>query len=211
MTCKLAVFDFDGTLADSFDAFRRCLNEAAAHHGFRGIADGEDDTVRRMSSRQLMAHLGVPLWKVPTLAIDMRRRMLARVDEIRPFAGAGDTLQQLADQGIQLALLSSNTRDAARQVLGEATLRLFHHDHCGTSMFGKHFKLRELLGTTRLRPTELACIGDEIRDADAARAVGAAFIGVAWGYTHPAALQPHSERPLLRSLAGLPGVLADFT
>lgn len=78
-------------------------------------------------------------------------------------------------------------------------------------MFGKHFKLRELLGTTRLRPTELACIGDEIRDADAARAVGAAFIGVAWGYTHPAALQPHSERPLLRSLAGLPGVLADFT
>ena len=69
----------------------------------------------------------------------------------------------------------------------------------------------ELLGTTRLRPSELACIGDEIRDADAARAVGVAFIGVAWGYTHPAALQPHSARPLLPSLAGLPGVLADFT
>ena len=50
MTCKLVVFDFDGTLADSFDVFRRCLDAAAAAHGFRSVADGEEECVRRMSA-----------------------------------------------------------------------------------------------------------------------------------------------------------------
>lgn len=207
MSCKLAVFDFDGTLADSFDAFRRCLDEAAAAHGFRSIADGEEDTVRRMSGRQLMEHLGVPLWKVPTLAVDMRRRMLAHIDEVRPFPGAEEALHALAGQGVELALVTSNTRDATRAVLGEAALRLFRHTHCGTALFGKRFKLRELLWSSRLQPVEAICIGDEIRDADAARAVGMGFIGVAWGYTHPAALQACCDRPLVASFAQLHGAL----
>ncbi|HOB47618.1 MAG TPA: HAD hydrolase-like protein [Zoogloea sp.] len=208
MTCKLVVFDFDGTLADSFDVFRRCLADAAAAHGFRSVADGEEERVRRMSGRQLMEHLGVPLWKVPTLAVDMRRRMLARIDEVRPFPGAGDALSALAGQGVELALVTSNTRDAARAVLGDTALRLFRHTHCGTAMFGKRFKLRELLWTSRLTPAEIVCIGDEIRDAEAARAVGMDFIGVAWGYTHPAALQTCCDKPLVETFAQLHDMLA---
>jgi phosphoglycolate phosphatase len=92
-------------------------------------------------------------------------------------------------------------------VLGADTLALFHHLHCGTSLFGKRFKLRELLWATRLAPGAVTCIGDEIRDADAARAVGMGFLGVAWGYTHPEALQAHCDAPLLGSLHELPARL----
>ncbi|MCC4593357.1 HAD family hydrolase, partial [Xanthomonas campestris pv. cannae] len=35
-------------------------------------------------------------------------------------------------------------------------------------------------------------------DAEAARQAGIAFAGVAWGYTLPAALQPHTPLPLLQ-------------
>ena len=208
MPRALAVLDFDGTLADSFDAFRTCLDEAALVHGFRRIADDEAERVRQMSSRQLMAHLGVALWQVPALAVDMRRRMLARIDTVRPFPGVDAALRALAAQDVSLALVTSNTRDAARQVLGDATLALFDHLHCGTAMFGKRFKLRELLWTTRLAPESVTCIGDEIRDADAARAVGMGFIGVTWGYTHPEALQAHCDVPLLARLDELPARIA---
>ena len=211
MPRALAVLDFDGTLADSFDAFRACLDEAALVHGFRRIADNEAERVRQMSSRQLMAHLGVALWQVPALAVDMRRRMLARIDTVRPFPGVDAALRALAAQDVSLALVTSNTRDAARQVLGDATLALFDHLHCGTAMFGKRFKLRELLWASRLPAGAAVSIGDEIRDADAARAVGMAFIGVRWGYTHPDALQPHSAAPLLDTLAALPAAAAAHT
>ena len=110
-------------------------------------------------------------------------------------------------QGVELALVTSNTRDAARAVLGDAALRLFRHTHCGTAMFGKRFKLRELLWTSRLTPAEIVCIGDEIRDAEAARAVGLDFIGVAWGYTHPAALQTCCDRPLVETFVQLHDML----
>ena len=66
-----------------------------------------------------MAHLGVALWQVPALAVDMRRRMLARIDTVRPFPGVDAALRALAAQDVSLALVTSNTRDAARQVLGE--------------------------------------------------------------------------------------------
>lgn len=200
----LAVFDFDGTLADSFNVFRRCLDEAAAVHGFQPIAAHETEQVRRMSSRELMAHLNVPLWKVPTLAVDMRRRMFQHVDQIKPFPHTADTLNALHDQGVTLALVTSNSLEAARHVLGDDLLALFDQRHCGTSLFGKRFKLRELLWTVRLPATAMTYIGDEIRDANAARAVGARFIGVGWGYTHPDALQTHSDTPVLQSLTELP-------
>lgn len=208
MTSQLVVFDLDGTLADSFDTFRVCLDEAADVHGFRSLAGEDTQHIRRMSSRQLMEHLGVPLWKVPTLAVDMRRRMFARIDAVRPFPGADATLRRLQEGGVQLALVTSNTRDAARAVLGADTLARFDHLHCGTSLFGKRFKLRELLWTTRLKPEAVTCIGDEIRDADAARAVGMRFLGVAWGYTHPEALQAHCDAPLLQGLEELPARLS---
>lgn len=200
----LAVFDFDGTLADSFHVFRRCLDEAATVHGFRPIAAHEAERVRRMSSRELMTHLDVPLWKVPTLAVDMRRRMFAHIDEIRPFPQTASTLHALHDRHVTLALVTSNSLEAARRVLGDDLLALFDQRHCGTSLFGKRFKLRELLWTVRLPASAMTYIGDEIRDANAARAVGARFIGVRWGYTHPDALQAHSDTPLLQSFSELP-------
>lgn len=48
-----------------------------------------------------------------------------------------------------------------------------------------------------LRTTDVLYVGDEIRDADAARRANVAFQGVAWGYTAPATLQQHCATPLL--------------
>ena len=42
-------------------------------------------------------------------------------------------------------------------------------------------------------PSEAVYVGDEIRDAQAAAALGIDFLGVGWGYTRPDALQPHTR------------------
>ena len=48
-----------------------------------------------------------------------------------------------------------------------------------------------MLKRSGVLPSEAICIGDEIRDADAARAVGIAFGAVAWGFTDVEALRAH--------------------
>ncbi|MFL6293325.1 MAG: hypothetical protein ACJ759_20725 [Thermoanaerobaculia bacterium] len=44
------------------------------------------------------------------------------------------------------------------------------------------------------------CIGDEIRDLEAARAEGIAFGAVTWGYTHPEALRAHGPEEMFSTI-----------
>ena len=63
MRYQLVIFDFDGTLADSFPWFSRIINDVADRFRFKRMAPHEMDTLRTMDARALMRHLGVPLWK----------------------------------------------------------------------------------------------------------------------------------------------------
>ncbi|WP_079433979.1 HAD hydrolase-like protein [Zoogloea sp. LCSB751] len=209
MSQHLAVFDFDGTLADSFDAFLVSLNEVAKRHGFRGIAPDATEEPRKMSGRQLMDYLGIPFWKVPAIAVDMRQRVLAHIDMVRPYPGTAEALRAIAGQGTALALVTSNSREAVHAVLGAETLALFAQVHCGASLFGKRFKLQELLWSSRLKPQQVVYVGDEIRDAEAAAAVGMAFLGVAWGFTRAAEFQKYCRHPLVERMEDLPAAIAE--
>jgi phosphoglycolate phosphatase len=89
---ELAIFDFDGTLADSFAWFVGAVNDAAAEFGFRGVAEHEVDTLRGYDNRALMRHFGLPMWKVPLVARHMRRLQAEAIDTIRLFPGCGTSL-----------------------------------------------------------------------------------------------------------------------
>ena len=61
-----------------------------------------------------------------------------------------------------------------------------------SSLFGKRTKFRTILKRTGIPPAQTIAIGDETRDAEAARAVGAAFGAVSWGYASVDALRTHA-------------------
>ena len=94
----------------------------------------------------------------------------------------------IAETGVPLAILSSNRADTVRRVLGPENAARIGAYACGASLFGKAQRLRGLLARSGVAPDRALCIGDEIRDLEAARAVGCPFGAVAWGYTDPQAL-----------------------
>ena len=59
MKYKLVIFDFDGTLADSFEWFLGVVGELAARHKFKTFARSELDELRGSSARTVLARLGV--------------------------------------------------------------------------------------------------------------------------------------------------------
>jgi phosphoglycolate phosphatase len=185
------MFDFDGTLADTFPWFFTAVNRMANKHGFNRIEAGELETLRGYSARKLMEHLGVPAWKLPRIGIEMRRMMAEDIRQIHPFEGIGAMLRGLSDRGIALAVVTSNTCDNVRHVLGAEHAALISSYECGASLFGKRGKLRRVLKQSGVRPSEAIFLGDEIRDIEAARAEGIPFGAIAWGYTHVAALEAY--------------------
>lgn len=168
MPYGLIAFDFDGTLADSFGAFVDALNAAAAKHGFHRLEGARLAQARGASARDVMRLLDVPLWKAPAITLEMRQQMRERIAQTRLFDGVADTLATLAGRGVRLAIATSNAEDNVRAVLGPAT-RWVHHYSCGISVFGKARKLAALTASTRVRPEDVLYVGDEMRDADAAR------------------------------------------
>ncbi|WP_295910811.1 HAD-IA family hydrolase [uncultured Xanthomonas sp.] len=194
----LVIFDFDGTLADSFPWFLATINGVADEFGFHRFDVARLDEIRSLSARELMARSGLRWWRVPAVAQRMRTLMSAQIERIALFDGVADLLAQLAQAGVQLALVTSNSRANVARVLGPTLLAQFRDVRCGAAVLGKRRKLRASLCACSVFAARALCVGDEIRDAEAARQAGIAFAGVAWGYTLPAALQPHTPLPLLQ-------------
>lgn len=188
MTYDLVIFDFDGTLADTGDWFMTATNEAADRFGFRRMSRPEFDELRSKGSREIIAHMGVPFWKLPAIAAFMRRQAEAHASEIRLFAGVEAMLSSLKIAGVRFAIVSSNRETVVRAALG-ASARHIDHFGCGASLFGKARHFRRLLKAVSLVPRRVLSIGDEARDIEAARDCGIAAGCVGWGYADPAFLR----------------------
>jgi len=185
---KLAIFDLDGTLADSFPWFLRTINDIADRFGFRRVAEHEIEALRHASSREILSALEVPLWKLPMIARYVRRLKAEHAATIPLFPGVDAMLQTLADSGMTLALVTSDSEANARQKLGAAAALISHFD-CSASLFGKAAKFRRVGRRAGVKPANVIAIGDEVRDIEAARSAGIACGAVCWGYAAPAALR----------------------
>src|SRR3954467_13509115 len=190
MAYSLAIFDLDGTLADSFPWFLRTINDVADRFGFRRVADEDVEGLRHASSREILSRLEVPLWKLPAIARHARRLKGEAAGEIALFSGVEAMLKRLAGNGVQLALVTSDSEANAREKLGDSAA-LFAHFDCAASLFGKAAKFRRVIRRAGVEPDKVIAIGDEVRDIEAARAVGIACGAVCWGYAAPAALRAH--------------------
>ncbi|MGQ9365433.1 HAD hydrolase-like protein [Azospirillum sp. ST 5-10] len=201
MPYKLAIFDFDGTLADSMPWFREVINTVAARFDFKTVDDAEVEVLRRCDAREIMRRLGVPMWKLPMIGRHMKALMARDIDRIALFPGVDAMLRDLAERGVAMALVSSNSVENVRRVLGSENAALIGCYECGAAVFGKRAKFRKVLRRCGVRADEAIYIGDELRDLEAARGAGIAFGGVTWGYATPDALAARGPTLLFHSFA----------
>ena len=183
MRYRLAIFDFDGTLADSFPWVMGMMNDVADKFAFRRVDESELEALRQCDAREIMRRLGVKRWKLPMIARYVRARMAADVEQIGLFPQAGEMLAALSAAGVRLAVVSANGEDTIRTVLGPQNAARIDGFAAGVSLFGKRNKLLKMARQAGVPRAESIVIGDELRDLEAARSAGMAFGAVAWGAT----------------------------
>ena len=148
-------------------------------------------------------------WLFTALAIGIAVAILVWLRQLKAleahrlplFPGVGDLLRDLARRGVPRAIVSSDAEANIRTTLGPEHARLIDHFACGAGLFGKPPLLRRVLRHYRLRPDEALYVGDELRDAEAARAVGVAFGAVTWGFTTVDALKAQGPDRVFTSVA----------
>ncbi|NHF66837.1 HAD-IA family hydrolase [Xanthomonas hortorum] len=201
----LIIFDFDGTLADSFGFFLSTQRVLAERHGFRAAQAHEVEDARRLSTRELLKASGLRAWRVPLVAADFIRLMRA-APPMALFAGIADVVETLHASGTRLAVVSSNSVENVQRALGKDLSAKFAVIDGGAHLLGKQRALRRVLRATGYGATQAVYVGDQVADWEAAQVVGLPFAAVAWGYAHPEVFTGLAGTQLIERVDGLLGL-----
>ncbi|OYY89682.1 MAG: HAD family hydrolase [Sphingomonas sp. 28-66-16] len=185
---RLVIFDFDGTLADSGDWFLSIADDLADRFRFRRVDPSEVESLRGQTTREVIKYLGIPRWRLPSIARYVHGLLGEQADQIRLFDGVGVLIDELIGSGVTVALVTSNAESNARAILGPAIAAQISHWECGASLFGKARLYKRVLRRSKVAPERAISIGDETRDLIAARKAGIDSGAVVWGYANREAL-----------------------
>jgi len=174
---KAALFDFDGTLADSFQAITASTNHVRTSYGLPPLPEAEVRKYVGYGLANLMADLvpGAPVDE----AVDRYRahHSTVMIAETKWMPGVAETIPELARRGLRLGVCSNKRVEFTRELV--RTLGLGEYFECtlGPDDVGQRAKpdpAMLLEGLTRLgvSANETVYVGDMIVDVQTARAAG---------------------------------------
>lgn len=181
------IFDFDGTIADSFDFI---VDFVAQEAGRPPLSGREKQELRGQSMARVAKHFGHPWWRLIGLFLRGRREMHRVIGRVRPFDGMPEVVEKLHAEGHELFIVTSNTVENVHKFLHHYELhKYFLEIYGGAGLFGKGRYIKGLLKEQNLGKEDALYIGDESRDVKAARKAGIRMVAVAWGFARPSDLE----------------------
>ncbi|KFA92562.1 HAD hydrolase-like protein [Archangium violaceum] len=176
------VFDFDGTIANSKSALLGVYNQVAEKHRFKPMAEEDIPVLSRLSIPERCSKMGVPLYKVPSLMVEVARSYRNVVDSVRAFDGMLSVLQTLHRHGLTVGIISSNATENIQRFLAKNGMEsVVRRVHCSSNLFGKDKVISRYLKTYGLTSEQVVYVGDEERDVVACKKTKLRVLSVSWG------------------------------
>ena len=165
------IFDFDGTVCDSFSKAVELANDYLIKHRFDSITTSD---LRDKGIKKLIEERKLSLLQKIGLVRLARREAAKYINQFDTFSGLPEVLKELQKKN-NLGILTSNSRQNAERFLENHNLReVFDFVYSNSNLFGKDKMLKKIHADMY--------IGDETRDIEAAKKAGIKSIAVIWGY-----------------------------
>jgi phosphoglycolate phosphatase-like HAD superfamily hydrolase len=196
------IFDFDGTLADSFALVVEIIHELTGRD--EPLPPNEIERLRGMTLRQAAKEVHMPFWKIPFLLARGRKQLWAEMGKVQIFPGMADVIQQLTADGHRLYIMSSNSVQNIEVFLEKNELQAsFLKIYGNVGLLGKASVLKRILKQNELDPKQTWYVGDEVRDLEGSHKAGIRVIAVTWGYNNAKVLESHQPEVLVSTISEL--------
>jgi phosphoglycolate phosphatase len=190
---KAIIFDFDGTVADTFDTIVDISNRLALEFGYKQAAPDEIEQIKNLSSREIIRQSGVSIFKLPFILRRLKNELNNEIHRLNPLPGMREALEELKIKGYILGIITSNDRENVTLFLEKNKLKeLFEFIYSGATIFGKSRVINRFLNQANLAPEEVIYVGDETRDIEAAKRSKIKMIAVSWGFNSKTVLAKHN-------------------
>lgn len=204
MKLRAAIFDLDGTLADTLADIATTMNRVLHELGLpTHPADSYKDFVGA----------GVVVAAERALAREdrhLRDAVVERfkvaywdhlVDTSRPYDGIPELLDALDARHVVLAVLSNKPHDPThhivRHLFGPDRFRVVYGQRQGVPKKPDPTVALEIAGLLDVPPDACVFVGDTLIDMETARQAGMLGVGVLWGFRPREELVAHGARALL--------------
>jgi phosphoglycolate phosphatase len=208
------LFDFDGTIVNSIEPMYQLLNHYAPRYGFAQVSPEDFARIRSLPMHKAVKHLKLPLYKliraIPLVLNEYRKV----VHQLEPCEGVIQMLNELTEDRIPMALLSSNRVENVKAFLNRHGISCFQWVEGTGGILKKQSRIALQIKRHGLDKKRMIYIGDESRDIQAAQKCGIRIICVTWGFHTSSLLCSYNpdfvvDRPqqiveLMRSLASEP-------
>ncbi|MEW5725144.1 MAG: HAD family hydrolase [Thermodesulfobacteriota bacterium] len=211
---EAVVFDVDGTLVDSIDAYYEVFRQTCAKFG---LEVKREDVLEPMAVGSNIWERAIPpdlphrdalidrcLKELPNIFLEVIRRT-------RTFPGLDDLLERLRARRVRLAILTSSWKMALLPLKEQGLLEYF--DAVITREDGYPRKpdpggIRASLEMIGAAPTAALCVGDSPLDIRAGKAAGTWTIGVLSGIAGKELLESEAPDLIITQVGELRAVLA---
>ncbi len=182
------VFDFDGTLVDSFYMILNFLNDNADKYGYSRVEDLSK--IRHKNAKKIIKEdFKVPWYKVPYFAWKFGPIVRKKVREEANFVeGMRDALYRIS-KDYSVGILTANPRENVEYVLRRENIDCVDFIETAKKIFGKHSAIKKTLKKRNIANYEFLYVGDELRDIECCRKAQVPIASACWGYNTREALQ----------------------
>lgn len=218
MKYKYILFDLDGTVSESAEGIRYCLEKVLEHFGVEGV-DLSDYT----------RYIGPPL-------LDTLKNLCGLPDELcdegyeiyktcyakegklmnKPYDGIENVLSELGSKGLKLAVCTSKLEATAETVVEQLGLSGYFDAVAGSNRDSTRKDKRDLipyaverLGGTKDDLSRAVMLGDTWYDAKGAAECGVDFIACSYGYGSNEAMEKYNPVAWADSPEEIIGIIAN--
>jgi len=189
VTIAAVLFDLDGTLVDSLDDLTDAVNHMLAGFGRHRLEPAQvrqlvGKGARNLVQRALATDSPGEIDRGLTAFTEFNALHIA--DKSRLYPGTRDLLQQLAADGIRMAVISNKQEALSRLILKTLEVDAFFDIIAGGDTFAEMkpspLPLARVVDEFGCSPAEAVMVGDSINDIQAGNRAGISTIGCRWGY-----------------------------
>jgi phosphoglycolate phosphatase len=186
---KAVIFDFDGTIADDYEYAHEILAKLAPRFGYANPEASEVAELRDLSLEEIVKKYQIHKLNLIRMVLAGRKEVKKHLPNTEMPSGMNNLLNSLSDEGLKLAIISSNSKSSIQQFLQNNQVRVKVDIYSSMHLFGKSKPILSYMKKMGFGRSDVIYVGDEVRDIEAARKAGIEVISVAWGFNTREALE----------------------
>jgi len=206
------VFDFDGTLADSWEVMVEELQKVAMERFGRELTQEHIHWFRSLgatrASRLIAKREKLSILTMIRVGMEVQKHVKQEEKRVHFYPGIVKMIKDLKKKGYLLGMASANDIKVLSPVLKrEGIFKDLEFVTWGRSILGKKRILARMLKRYHFEKSEVIYVGDQVKDIEAAHKLGLRIIAVDWGFNDRSILKKYKPEGLISSPKELEAVL----